>query len=572
MSAEGGNLRKDNRILKNAGILAAAGIISRFIGFLYIIPLTYIIGDEGNGYYAAAFIVYTIILLISSYTIPQALSKIIAARLDVGEFRNAHRIFKCALFYVAVVGMIGSIVLFIGADYFAPERSAEVLRFFAPAIFIFGFLGVFRGYFQGRNDMKPTSFSQIIEQIFNAVVSVGGAYILTQIALDADKATKAVYGAKGSALGTGTGVFVALLFMLYRYYTDRNDRVRCIKNDHHEDVSYPEICLNIVSVLTPFILSTAIYNLSTFMNSTLFSRILISVKQVNESDVASMYGIFSRKAMAITNLPIAFASAVATAIIPEISGSNAKRDKKAVGEKISKAQKMILLIEIPSAVGLFLLSRPILMIMFPQKESIAEASMLLRFLAITVLFYSISTVSNAALQALDRKMKPVWNGIVSLILQTAVLGLLLVFTDLRDIALCIVTILFSFAMCILNAISLRDVILKNDIKKSWGIPVISSIIMGGFAIGTYRFVTFVIFKTAKVLNIGAVPSDILFEDYIYSDYLVNLAATFAAILVSVIVYFVALSRSGALSVEDIKEFPKGDTVYKIFKKMHIIKN
>lgn len=555
----------------NVGILAAAGMISRFIGFLYAIPLAHIIGDEGNGYYAAAFAVYVIILLISSYTIPSATSKIIAEKLGEGEFKNAHRFFKCTLVYVTVVGMIGSIVLFIGADYFASGRSAEVLRFFAPAIFISGFLGVFRGYFQGHNDMKPTSVSLVIEQIFNAVVSVGGAYILTQIAAEADTSTKAVYGAKGSALGTGTGIFVALLFMLYLYYTDRNKRAQRLENDCHEDVSYKEIYKKIISVVTPFILSAAIYNLSTFINSTLFSRILMYVKHVNESDVASMYGIFSRKAMVITNLPIAFSSAAASVMIPEIAGSYAKGDEKTVKETISKVTKAILLIAFPSAAGLFFLSRPVLMILFPQRESIAEASMLLGFLAVTVVFYSLSTVSNAVLQGIDRRNVPVVNGLISLILQTVVFSVLLVFTDLRDISLCIVTILFSLSMCILNAISLRDVTLGNDIKKIWRLPIISSLVMGGFAIGTYRLVTFVIFKAGKAWDIGNVPAEMLFEDYIYSDYVVNLVATVAAILVSVIVYFGVLFRSGALSEEDIKRFPKGAYFYKMLKEMHVIK-
>jgi len=563
-------MRKNNGILMNVGILAAAGMISRFIGFLYMIPLTYIIGDEGNGYYAAAFAVYIVFLLISSYTIPSAISKIIAERLDVGEFKNAHRIFKCAIIYVTVVGMVGGLVLFIGADYFAPGRSAEVLRFFAPTIFIFGFLGVFRGYFQGHHNMKPTSASQIIEQIFNAVVSVGGAYILTQIAAGTDTSTKAVYGAKGSALGTGTGVFVALLFMLYLYYTDRNKRTKRLESDCHEDISYKEIYKKIILIVTPFILSTAIYNLSTFINSTLFSRILMYVKHVNESNVASMYGIFSRKAMVITNLPIAFSSAAASVMIPEIAGSYAKGDEKAVQETISKVTKVILLIAIPSAAGLFFLSRPVLMILFPQRESIAEASMLLGFLAVTVVFYSLSTVSNAVLQGLGRVKVPVVNGFVSLVLQTVTLSALLVFTDLRDISLCIVTILFSLSMCILNAISLRDVTLGNDIKKIWGLPIISSIVMGGFAIGTYRLVTFLIFKAGKAWDTGIIPAEMLFEDYIYSDYLVNLVATVTAILVSVIVYFGVLFRSGAVSEEDIKDFLKEISLIKYSKKCMLL--
>ncbi len=154
------NNNKKQNLLFQAGILAAAGMISRVIGLLYTSPLAAIIGDEGNGYYGAAYAIYMIILLISSYSIPSAMSKIISQKLAVKEYRNAHKIFKCALIYVTIVGAVGSLFLFLGANILATGRSATVLRFFAPTIFCFGYLGVLRGYFQAHRTMIPTSISQ----------------------------------------------------------------------------------------------------------------------------------------------------------------------------------------------------------------------------------------------------------------------------------------------------------------------------------------------------------------------------------------------------------------------------
>ena len=107
-----------NNYLKQAGILAVAGIICRIIGILYRSPLTSIIGDEGNGYYTSAYNIYTIILLLSSYSIPSAVSKIIASKLALKEYRNAHRIFRCALIYVCVIGGAASLFTLFGAELF----------------------------------------------------------------------------------------------------------------------------------------------------------------------------------------------------------------------------------------------------------------------------------------------------------------------------------------------------------------------------------------------------------------------------------------------------------------------
>lgn len=103
---------RKNSIVMQASILAVASIISRIIGLLYRSPLNSIIGNLGMGYYQQAYTYYTIVLLISSYSIPAAVSKVISQRLAVGEYKNAHRIFKSALLYVLVIGFVGSAVLY----------------------------------------------------------------------------------------------------------------------------------------------------------------------------------------------------------------------------------------------------------------------------------------------------------------------------------------------------------------------------------------------------------------------------------------------------------------------------
>ena len=167
-----------NGFIIQAGILAAAGIICRIIGLLYRSPLAAVIGDEGNGYYQAAYNIYTMILLISSYSIPSAISKVIAQKLATHEYRNAHRVFTCAIYYVLIVGGLASLVLFFGAGFLTRGPAVRVVRVFAPTVFLYGLLGVLRGYFQAHRSMVQTSVSQIIEQILNAVVSIGAAYLL----------------------------------------------------------------------------------------------------------------------------------------------------------------------------------------------------------------------------------------------------------------------------------------------------------------------------------------------------------------------------------------------------------
>ena len=563
---------KKSGLFVQAGILATAGMISRVIGVLYGSPVAAIIGDEGNGYYGAAYAIYTIILLISSYSIPSAIAKLISGKLAVGEYKNAHRIFRCALVYVTIVGTAGSLVLFFGANILATGRSATVLKFFAPTIFLFGYLGVLRGYFQAHKTMIPTSISQIVEQIFNAIVSVGGAYILTRFAGDADPSKKAMYGAIGNALGTGAGVLVALLFMLSVYYMNKKNITSEFARDIHPDQGKKEIYRLVIMIVTPFIMSTFIYNLSTSLNSTLFSRILMNVRNLSESEVASMYGIFTRKAMLITNLPIAFASAAASAMIPEISGLFARKDKEGASRTVSKVTNVILLIAIPCAAGLFFLAKPVIMILFPQRASLDEAAMLLRILSITVVFYSLSTVSNAVLQGIGRVNVPVFNAVIALIFQTGILSALLIFTDITDVALCAATIVYSFMMCILNSRSLKKSIsTRNNIKKMYFLPIISAIIMGIISSIVYKGTNYVIYDILKMTGSDIALSVNSFEEFLYSNYFANLAGVVMAIIVAVTIYFVVLIGIGGATEEDIRKFPKGASIVRTLKKVRVLR-
>ena len=549
------NINKENSkkgLFVQAGILAIAGVISRIIGLLYRSPLTAIIGDEGNGYYSTAYNFYGIVLLISSYSIPSAISKILSGKIAVKEYRNAHRIFRCALIYVAIVGLLGGLLLFFGADFLVVGRSATVLRFFAPTIFFFGFLGVLRGYFQAHRTMVPTSISQFVEQICNAIVSIVGAVILTGMVGEGDTSKRAVYGAIGSALGTGSGVLIALIFMFVVYRFNSRNIHRMIEDDTHEDISYKGAFKLILTVVTPFILSTFIYNVSTTLNSTLFTRILINVKGKEDSAVAYLYGIFSSKAMVITNLPIALASAAAAAMIPEISATLARDGLDVATKTISRVTRVILMISIPCSVGLFALAKPVMMILFPQKESLDEASLLLMFLAITVVFYSLSTVTNAVLQGIGKIYVPVVNAFVSLIIQGVILAVLLLFTNLNDIALCIVTISYSFMMCILNNFFMKKSLeFTVDVKKTYILPAISAAVMGAIAFGVHFVFSLV------------------FGKFVSSWYFTNLFATVIAVVIAIIVYFVVLIRSGGASEDDIRRFPKGATIVRLLKRVKI---
>ncbi|MFG6340075.1 MAG: polysaccharide biosynthesis protein [Lachnospiraceae bacterium] len=539
--------KKKSTFVFQAGILAAAGMLVKVIGLLYRSPLLSIIGIEGNGYYNAAINIYTIILLISSYSIPSAISKVIAQRLAFKEYRNAQRVFVCALLYVLVVGGAASVLTFVGAPFLVGKNQNAVvaLRVLSPTIFFSGFLGVLRGFFQAHGSMVHTSISQVIEQILNAAVSILAAKLLIGFVRDGDATTRAIYGSAGSALGTGAGVLIGLLFMFGMYRLNSGIIKRRVERDRtwHEE-SYKDIFKVIFTIVTPFILSTFIYNCTTAVNMNVYLYVM-DYKKMDAILASNQYGIFSGLAVAVVNIPIAIASSMSSAIIPGVSASFVKGTVVQTRKQVTRAIQMTMLIAIPASVGIAVLPRPIMHFIFPQRESLDMASALLEALAVTIVLYSLSTLTNAILQGIGKVNTPVIHAAAALVIQLAALFALLLYTDLGLYALAAANAVYSLVMCILNHFSVRKHLeYRMDVVKLFLKPLFAAVIMGAVVFGVYHGLILLIPVSRVVLLL--------------------------AIGIGVCVYGAVLLLVGGVSREELQAFPRGYTLVHIAEKLHLL--
>ena len=553
------NDKREENILTQASILMVAGIVTRIIGVLYRSPVTSIIGDEGNGYYSIAVNIYTMILLISSYSIPMAVSKVVSGKLALKQYRDAHKVFRCALLYVLIVGTIGMCVTFFGAQYLIPENQSNavpVLRILAPAIFVSGFLGVFRGYFQAHGSMVPTSASQIIEQIMNAIISIGAAVLFIRLFAGNDEQKVPVFGAMGSAAGIVAGVITGLVFMLVLYMSN----AAYFKKRRMHDVSgvntgTGSLFLVILLMVTPVILSTFVYNISTVINQTVFIDVM-DFRGMDSRQAASLYGVFSGKFWVLVNVPVALANSMSTAMIPAVSGSYTLGNYRKCGEKVKEAIHFTMMISIPAAVGLCVLACPVMQVLFPQRATIRLAINILRAGCICVVFYSLSTVSNGVLQGIGKVNIPLRNAAFSLLLQVILLAGLLYFTGLDLYALVAATCFYSFMMCLLNSLSVRKFLrYRQEIRKTFLIPAVSALIMGAFCYlfyqGLYQ-ITYFIFS-------GLLPLR-----------LIILVCMMIAVGFAMLVYFVAEVKLGGVTEEELRNFPKGGTLLRLARRFRLL--
>ena len=549
--------KKDSNFLVQGSILAVASIISRIIGLLYRLPMTDIIGDTGNNYYSCAFEIYNIMLIISSYSLPLAVSKLVSARMAKGERTATYQILKGALAFAAIAGIIVALVVYFGAEYFTSmlqtPLSIFALKILAPVLIVVAVLGVLRGFFQGLGNMVPSALSQIIEQIVNAIVSIWAAYVLFQYGskigqvLGDPERYAAAYGAAGGTLGTNLGAVSALLFMILvfslymRGFKKKMKRERNVKVD-----SFAYTMKILVITIIPVLLSSTIYNISGIIDQGLFKNIAtMQGYTVNEIDV--WWGVFSGKYKVLINVPISIASAMAASSVPSLAASFAAGDKESVNNRINAAIRFIMVIAMPCCVGLAVLAKPIFTLLFPGTiSSLDSATTMMWAGAIAVVFYSLSTLTNGLLQGIDQMKIPVKNATIALVAHVILLICLMLFFRLNIYAVVIANAFFAFLVCVLNAIALQKHSgYKQEFQKTFLIPAISALIMGVIAYGVYTLCFMVSHN--------------------------NLISIIISIIFAVAVYAVGLLLLKGLTEEEIRKFPKGYLLVQAAKTLRLLK-
>jgi len=474
-------MSKQNSFMKNASFLMMASLVSRIIGLLYRAPLQTVVGSVGMGYYAFASNVYVILLLISSYSIPMAVAKVISERLALKQYRNADMVFRGSLIYAAIVGGIACLLAVFGGKILLPSNQQEAtlaLQLLGPTIFLSSILGVFRGYFQAHNTMLPTSISQILEQVGNAIVSVLAAWLFIKSFATDDDTSRAIYGAAGGTLGTGAGVLIGLLFMLFVYAVNKKTITRQVANDKSpEQESMRQVLKIILLMVTPVIFSTCVYNAGGYIYSYLYSTLMGRVG-LDKDIISSLYGEYSNCFISLINIPLALSSASSSAMLPEVSALYTRKDIRGVNEKVNTAIKLTMFICIPAAVGLGVLAYPIMEILFPSSSAVAGD--LLLFGAVSVIFSALSTITNGVLQAIGKPRIPLRNAAISLAANVGILAIILwVFPDLSIYAVLLVYVLFAFCMCILNQLSMRKYLgYKNQFREAYEKPFLAAVGMG----------------------------------------------------------------------------------------------
>lgn len=387
---------KKQSLIKGTVILGVAGIFARFLGLFFRWPLIMLIGDEGIGYYQMSYPLYMFFIAISS-GIPIAVSKMISERNAVNDRVGIIQVLRKAVLMMIIIGGGFSLFFLLFSKQIVTilkwdQKSYYSLIGIAFAPIVISMMSVLRGFFQGLQNMSPTAFSQILEQVGRVVVGVGLAFILLPRGIE--------YSAGGAAFGAAAGGVLGGLYLVTKYIKVRRKEfnIKIIPNNVN-------ILTKLLKTAIPISLGAAVGTVMGVIDSILVPQKLLSAGYTYKQSTI-LYGQLTGKAAVLVNIPLTLSMALSASIVPIIAEAYVMKRKKEVINRIKMAMKISIVIALPCFCGLFFMAAPILNMLFPGH---ADGYIILKYLSISIPFVIVVQTSTSILQSTGKFIAPVIN-------------------------------------------------------------------------------------------------------------------------------------------------------------------
>ncbi len=519
---------KSSNFIKGAFILSMAGILAKIMGFGYRIILSRILGDEGIGLYQMAYPIYTTLLVVSRSGIPIALAKLISDRVARGQKKAAFKIFIVGRKLSIVIGLIFSIIMALMARPIVNFLNWDPRAFYAvlalsPAIFFVSIMATYRGFFQGLQNMVPTAYSQVIEQLVRMITMIGLVYYLIQFGLE--------YGAAGATFGAVTGSIAGLLILMKIYSNKKREIFEFINTGSIETIKTFKIIKDIAYYGIPITLGALVQPLMNLVDAAIVPNRL-QVAGFSIETASQLYGRLAGMAMVLVNFPTIITVALAASLVPTISEAFALEQDKLIKRKTETALRLTILIGLPSAVGLYILAEPLTSVIFNN----ALAAIPLRIVSWGVFFIAIQQSTSAIIQGIGKTKIPAINLFIGAVVNATINYTLTALPSFGIKGASLGTVTGFAVAAILNLYFLKKYTDFSFKPKQLIVkPVISVAIMGGFTYLAFNY-------------LNSYLSFIKFN-YAY------ITSTLLVVLLSILLYMILLIGLKEIKYSDLKMIP-----------------
>ena len=553
---------KKQNFLHGAALLALATAVVKIIGAFYKIPLKMIIGDQGYGYFTTAYDIYSVLLMISTAGLPIAMSRMISQAHALGKYNQVRRIYKTSRAIFLGLGLVSSLLMIIGCKWLAnvmeqPDAWAAILCL-GPCALLMGFMSTYRGFFQGQENMRPTSRSQMLEAVFKLVIGLAAAYLIMRLT------SSVALAAGGAILGVTVSCLVSAVYLYWKFRPSYRELPRT------EDVaqSFGATAKSLLGIAIPITIGSAGLQLLTVVETGLYmdrvvdlidtNRYALPLVEILKSELlsdganaadlpnlvaANLKGIYNF-AQTIFNMPCAFIIPITASVLPAITSNLTLKNDGAVRTTEESAARITGLLSLPCSVGLCILAGPVMSLLGGYSgEKLTFATHMMLMLGACVFLYAIIQYTNVILQSHGYAHIPVINMLSCGVVKLVVVYILSGNPVLGIYGVPMGTILCYAAIAVLNLVSIfRRVPQKPKLLRNLLRPVLPAAVMGVAVYGVYWLLTKVLGPETSSVILCGVP-----------------------VVVGVLVYVVCVAVFKSVKREDCLLLPKGEKIAKLLR-------
>ena len=553
---------KKQSFLHGAALLALAVAVVKIIGAFYKIPLKLIIGDQGYSYFTTAYDIYSVLLMISTAGLPIAMSRLISQANSLGRYHQVRRIYKTARVIFLILGVVSTLLMMLGSRWLAnqmnqPDAWTAILCLGPCALFM-GFISSCRGFFQGQENMRPTSNSQMLEAVCKLIVGLVAAWLIMRFT------DNVALAAAGAILGVTVSCLISAIYLNAKL----RPAYRSLPQEGEQADSFKATAKALLAIAVPITIGSAGLQLLTVLETGLYMDRLVdlistnrytlplaeilraeleasgsSAAEIPSQVAANLKGIYNF-AQTIYNMPCAFIVPITASVLPAVTAQLTLKNDGAVRSTEESAARVAGLLSLPCAVGLCVLAEPVMGLLGGYSgQKLTFAGHMMAMLAVCVFLYAIIQYTNMILQSHGYAHVPVIHMLSCGVVKLVVVAILTKNPNIGIYGVPVGTILCYGAIGVLNLLAIRRrVPQKPRLLRNLLRPLLPAAIMGAAVFGTYRGLTWLLGADTSRIILCGVP-----------------------IVVGVAVYLVCVVVFKTIKREDCLLLPKGEKIARLLR-------
>ena len=533
--------KKEPRMITGVLFLTLAGVAEKILGVIFKIPLSGYLGSVGMGYFNSAYSIFTTFYTVAVTGLPVATTIMVSRSRAKGRVLEVKRIFRVSITMFLTVGIIGSAIMFFGADIIANlidknDNSPYCIQAIAPILLLICVSSSIRGFFQGHKNMMPSAVSEFLDALGKCALGI----LFAQYAYTQGYSTE--ISAAAAILGVVMGHLLGMGFLIITKCVSKPDYTTLgVELDEMNSESTSDICKKMLVIALPVTLGSLALGLTSTIDT-------FTIMNVFEGENGmGLYGDYTTLAVPLYRLPHALIVPISTSLTPMLASAISSGNRENARTTLFSSFKMAAILSIPCSMGMGVLARPVISILFSRTypaELIKSTAPYLSILSVGTFLMAMLTISSSVLQSYGRQKLPV----VSMLCGTVVkliLNLVLIPT-VGFVGAPIATTASYFVMVALNFVfAIKYTDLSSRIFGAFLPPLIAMVCCVPVTVASFMLF-------AKIL-----PSEAL--------------ATVLSALVTAVLYAVALFATRAFSKEDIMMLPKGKKIYEFLVRKKLMK-